>query len=489
MSAVTATARSVLLLTWLAVLGACVSAHPPASNLTASPEQYSAGAAAPTESTADGSTQHLDAGAKPVPDWWGAYRCDVLNALVEEGLAHSPSLAAAQATLKATHEQLRSQIGQNLFPNIDLGFAPSRQRALGIPVLPQPTFLYNVFALEAQATYRFDFFGASINADRALAHQVEQQSFQFDATRRALATNIVIATVNAAVLNETVAADEALVSMAEEYAQQLAAREKLGSVSHDEALAAELSAANLAAALPVTRAQLLAVRHAQAVLLGRTPDQAPLPLPLESLHQPEDVPVSVPSDLLHQRPDILASEAAMHAAANEAGAAAALLYPSFTLSAAYGRGGFDWSTFTSPAGAIWSVGATVTQPLFHGGALRAQKRQYAQLYDASQAAYRQTVLAAFENVADTLASLEADADALDQSRRAAEAALQTRRDTEARYRLGALPWVAALSASQQYESARASLARARGARLADTASLFQSMGEIPVARRHGLFLE
>ena len=428
-------------------------------------------------------------GAKPVPDWWRLYQCEALDALVDEGLAHSPSLAAAQATLKATHEQLRSQIGQNLFPNIDLGFAPSRQRALGIPVLPQPTFLYNVFALEAQASYRFDFFGASINADRALAHQVEQQSFQFDATRRALATNIVMATINAAVLQESVAANDSLVALAEEYAQQLAAREKLGGVSHDEALAAEVSAANLAATLPGLRAQLLAVRHAQAVLLGRTPNQAPLPLALEALHVPEDVPVSVPSDLLHQRPDILASEAAMHAAANEAGAAAALLYPSFTLSAAYGRGGFDWSTFTSPAGAIWSVGATVTQPLFHGGALRAQKRQYAQLYEASQSAYRQTVLAAFENVADTFASLQADTDALDQSRRAADAALQTQSDTEARYRLGALPWVAALSAGQQYESARASLARARGARLADTASLFQSMGEVPVARKHGLFLD
>jgi len=489
MSTAAAALRSALLLAWAAALGACVSAHPPASNLTASPQQYSAHGAAPTESTVDGSTQRLEMGARPAPDWWRLYQCDSLDALVEEGLAHSPSLAAAQATLKATHEQLRSQIGQNLFPSIDVGFAPSRQRALGIPVLPQPTFLYNVFALEAQASYRFDFFGASINADRALAHQVEQQAFQFDATRRALVTNIVIATINASVLQETVAADEALVALAEENAQQLAARERLGSASHDEALATEVSTANLAAALPGLRAQLLAVRHAQAVLLGRSPDQAPLPLPLESLHVPEDVPVSVPSDLLHQRPDILAAEAGMHAAANEAGAAAALLYPSFTLSAAYGRGGFDWSTFTSPAGAIWSVGATVTQPLFHGGALRAQKRQYAQLYEASQSAYRQTVLAAFENVADTLASLEADADALGQSRRAADAALQTQTDTLARYRLGALPWTAALSASQQYESARSALARARGARLADTASLFQSMGEVPVAHKQGLLLD
>jgi NodT family efflux transporter outer membrane factor (OMF) lipoprotein len=472
-----------------AVLAACVGVPKPTVSTAAAPEHYTADGASPTDTTADDTTQHFALGAPPVPQWWQSYRSDALNALVEEGLAHSPSLAASQATLKATHEQLRAQIGQNLFPSIDVGAAPSRQRALEVPVLPQPTYLYNVFALEAQASYRFDFFGASINADRALAHQVEQQRFQFDATRRALATNIVVATIDVAVLNESLSANEALVALAQEYAQQLAAREGLGGVTNDEALAAEANAASLAAALPGLRAQLMAARHAQAVLLGRSPDQAPAPLPLEALHVPKEVPLSVPTDLLHERPDILAAEAAMRAAANEAGAAAALLYPSLTLSAAYGRAGFDWSTFTSPAGTIWSVGATFTQPLFHGGALRAQKRQYAALYEAAQFSYRQTVLAAFENVADTLASLEEDAAALAQSRTAAEAALRVQYDTLARYRLGALPWSATLSAGQQYQSARLGLARARGARLADTATLFQAMGEPPVTRGHGPMLD
>src|ERR1017187_4234420 len=275
---------------------------------------------------------HFAQGTRPTPRWWQAYQSEALNALVEEGLAQSPALASAQATLKATHEALRVQIGDNLYPSVDLGFAPSRQRALTIPNLPQETFLYNVFALEAQASYRFDFFGATLYADRALALQVDQQSFQFDATRRALAANIVIATINAATLNEDLDATETLVSLAEQYAQQLAARERLGGVSHDEALVAEQNAATLAATLPALRAQLLAVRHAQAVLLGRSPDPAPAPLPLATLHLPEEVPVSVPSDLLHQRPDILAAEAGVRSAANQAGAAAALLYPSPPLS-------------------------------------------------------------------------------------------------------------------------------------------------------------
>jgi NodT family efflux transporter outer membrane factor (OMF) lipoprotein len=453
------------------------------------PEQYSAAAHLPDTLSADGSTQRLVSDAPPIPEWWREYRCPELDALVDEALAHSPSLAAARATLKATREQLRAQVGSNLFPSVDLGFAPSRQRALTIPDLPQQTFLYNVFALEAEASYRFDFFGAALNADRALAQQVSEQRYQFDATRRALATNVVIATIDATTLNETVSATEKLVALAQEYAQQLAARDRLGSVSHDDALSAEFSAATLAQSLPALRAQLLAVRHAQAVLLGRSPDRSPAPLPLDALNLPSEVPVSIPGDLLHQRPDILAAEAAMQAAAYEAGAAAALLYPSITLSAAYGRGGFDWSTFTSPAGAIWNFGATISQPLFHGGALRAQKREYADLFEASEAAYRQTVLAAFESVADTLASLEEDADSLTQARRALDAAEQTDNDVQARFRLGAVPWSASLTAAQQHQNALIAVARARGARLSDTASLFQAMGEVPDSHRQSLVFE
>jgi NodT family efflux transporter outer membrane factor (OMF) lipoprotein len=451
-----------------------------------SPEHYSAQARSAQLPAADGVAQRLDAGAKPVPQWWKAYRSDELDALVEEGLENSPSLAAAQSTLKAAREQLRSQVGNSLLPSVDAGFSPSRQRALGFPI-PEleatPTFLYDVFAAEIQTSYTFDFFGAAFLADRALAGQIRQQAYQLEATRRALAANIVTATINAAALQEQVAATEQLVALGEQRAQQTAARYKLGSASRDEMLAAEQDAANAAATLPALRAQALAVRHTQAVLLGRTPDRAPQPLSLDELHLPETVPVSVASELLHQRPDILAAEAAVRATADEAGAATAALFPSLTLSAAYGRGGFDWSTFTSPAGKIWSVGASLTQPLFHGGALLARKRQYEATYEAAVSQYKQTVLSAFQSVADTLDSLDEDANTLVQTKRAESAARETRANTESRYKLGATPFYATLTAGQQYQSAHVQYVRARAARLADTAALFDSMGDPPVERR------
>ena len=125
--------------------------------------------------------------------------------------------------------------------------------------------------------------------------------------------------------------------------------------------------------------------------------------------------------------------------------------------------------------------------MFHGGALRAQKRQYADLFDASESAYRQTVLAAFENVADTLVLPQEEiSNALTQARRAADAA--PRRMSTRRVAIdwglfhGRRPW----QPRSSYQSARVTLARARAARLGDTASLFQAMGEIPSAPHGGL---
>jgi NodT family efflux transporter outer membrane factor (OMF) lipoprotein len=446
-----------------------------------SPASYSVAPEPERLPEADAVQQRLALGARPVPQWWKAYGSPELDQLVEEGLRASPSLAAAQSNLRAAREGLRAQIGESMLPHIDAAFNPQRARTLGLPIFSQPTFLNNVFVAQLQSSYTFDFFGAAFLANRALAGQLRQQVWQLEATRRALATNIVVATINVASLDEQVRAMQSLVELGEERARQLAGRYKSGSATRDEALLAEQDAANAAAALPGLRAQLLAMRHGQAVLLGRTPEHAPPPLSLERLKVPDDVPVSVPSELLHQRPDILASEAAVQAAADAAGAATAALFPSLTLSASYGRASFDWAKLATPAGAVWGVGASLTQPLFHGGALRARKRQYEAQYDTAVAQYQQTVLSAFRNIADTLASLEEDANTLIQTQRAEAAAHDAQSNTDSRYKLGATSFYITLTAGQQYLNAHMQQVRARAARLADTAALLDSMGEPPVA--------
>ncbi|GAB7523892.1 efflux transporter outer membrane subunit [Paraburkholderia sp. 2C] len=475
--ALLAALRVSLLVSLLAsVLAAC--SFGPTGTPPALPEPAHYGAQAQPAQTvaAQGVAQRFAVGAQPVPEWWRLYRSDALDALVDEGLRNSPTLAAADKSLAAAREQLRAQIGSSLLPSIDAGGQVSRQRALAIPEIGPNTFLYNVFVGQLQAQYTFDLFGAVRYANAALAKRVDLQTYQFDAARRALAANIVSAAISAAALDAQVATTERLVTLANEQATDTQRRYALGAVAHGDSLNAQQSAASLAAGLPALRQQALATRHALAVLLGRTPDDAPPALDLAHLQVPEQVPVVVPSDLLRARPDIQAAAAALKAAAADVGVATAQMYPSLTLSASMGQGGFDWPAAVSGAGALWSIAGSLSQPIFHGGALAAQRRAALDTYDATASQYKQTVLSAFRNVADTLAALEHDAQSLDAANTASLAARRGFDETSARYRLGAVPIATLRASEQQFRNARLDEIRYTGARLADTAALFQAMG-------------
>jgi NodT family efflux transporter outer membrane factor (OMF) lipoprotein len=428
---------------------------------------------------AQGVAQRFVAGAQPVPQWWKLYRSDALDALVDEGLRNSPTLAAADRNLAAAHEQLRAQIGSSLLPTIDAGAQVSRQRALAIPEIGPNTFQYNVFVGQLQAQYTFDLFGAVRYANAALAQRVDLQAYQFDAARRALAANIVSAALSAATLDAQATTTGRLVTLANQQAADALRRYALGAVPHSDLLSAQQSAASLAAGLPALRQQALTTRHALAVLLGRTPDQAPPALDLAQLHLPDEVPVVVPSELLQTRPDIQAADAALKAAAADVGVATAQLFPSITLNASMGQGGFSWPAALSGAGALWSIAGSLSQPVFHGGALLAQRRAALATYEASASQYKQTVLSAFQNVADTLAALEHDAQSLDAANEAARAAQRGFDEASARQRLGALPPTAVRTSEQQWRNARLDEIRYTGTRLADTAALFQAMGNPP----------
>ncbi|KAF1056041.1 MAG: Outer membrane protein OprM [Burkholderia gladioli] len=368
---------------------------------------------------AQGVAQRFDVGAQPVPEWWKQYRSPQLDALVDEGLRASPTLAASTHAMQAAREQLRAQVGSSLLPSIDLGGQTSRQRGLGVPNLGPPTALYNLFEGQLQASYTIDLFGASRFANRELQKRVDVTAFQLDSARRALAANIVTATITSAAL-------------ARDQADDATRRNRLGAASRAGMLSAQQSAASLEASLPALRQQWLGARHALAVLLDRTPDQAPADLALADLHLPENVPVAVPSTLLETRPDIRAADASLQAAVAAVGVATAQMFPQISLSASLGQAGFSWPTALSGIGGIWSVGASLSQPLFHGGALLAQRRAAQANYAATVEQYKATVLTAFQNVADSLAALDNDAQALDAPSRAAEAARGASDDTTAR---------------------------------------------------------
>jgi NodT family efflux transporter outer membrane factor (OMF) lipoprotein len=468
-------ARATSLAAILTMTG-CAFAPPAKPPAPPAPNHYAAQSIPSDSVTADGIAQHFSLGARAVPEWWRLYGSDTLDAWVDEGLRNNPSLTATKHTLEAAHQLLRAQVGANMLPSLDVGTQASRQRALGLPEIGPPTNLYDVYAGQLELSYNFDLFGATRHGIEQAAAQVDQQSYEFDAAKRALAANIVIAAINAASLAEQVNTSERLSTLAHEQADLTERSYRLGAASHDDLLTAQQAAASVDTSLPPLRAQAARARHALAVLMGRTPDQAPSDLMLAQLHLPMDVPVSVPSDLLQQRPDVLAADAVVHAASAQVGVATANLFPHISLSASLGSAAFRPSDVFTSAGSIWSAGLSLTQPIFHGGALLAQRRAAIASYNAALAQYQQAVLNAFQNVADTLTALNQDALALQSAQDAARAAEQSFTDADARYRLGAVSYPTAVLSEQHWQSAKLAEIQARAARLADTAALFQAMG-------------
>jgi efflux transporter, outer membrane factor (OMF) lipoprotein, NodT family len=467
--------RSGLLAGAIALAG-CAFAPPTKPPAAPDPRHYTIDVDA-ADSADAGDAQHFQRGAPVVPDWWRRYDSPMLDAWVDEGLRNNASLDAARHTLEAVQQQYRAQVGDTLMPSVDAQGQASRQRALGLPNLGPPTSLYNVYAGQLSLNYDFDPFGSARYGVKRAAAQVDVQAHQLAGARRALAANVVITAIEASAAAEQVQAAARSVALANTQADLVARAYALGAASHDDLLSARQNAAALAVTLPALRTRAIQARHALAVYLGRTPDQAPEVLPLADFQLPPSVPVSVPSDLLRQRPDVLAAEADLHAASAQVGIATANMFPHLSLSASLGSAAFKDSALFASGSKIWSVGLGLTQPIFHGGALRAERKAAIADYDASVARYRQTVLNAFRDVADTLVALQQDADASKAAGVAADTAKQSFDETRARARLGAASHPEQVASEQRWQQARQSAIQSRAAQLTDTAALFQAMGE------------
>jgi len=128
---------------------------------------------------------------------------------------------------------------------------------------------------------------------------------------------------------------------------------------------------------------------------------------------------------------------------------------------------------------IWSVGAGLTQPLFHGGQLQAQKRSAQAAYEAALAAYRQTVLQGLQQVADALRALQQDAIELqsrDQAQRDAHASAEI---AGQRYAAGGISQLVLLDTQRQEMQTSLDRTKVQAQRLADTAALYQALGARP----------
>ncbi len=413
--------------------------------------------------------------------WWTLFHSEPLNALIEQAIAANPSLQAARAALREAQENVYAQEGA-LFPTVDLNGSVTPQRFSGATFGGSGSSFssnseFTLYQASVSVSYTLDVFGGIRRQVESLEAQAEFEHFQLEASYLTLTSNVVTAAVQEASLRAQIAATQDIIDIETQELDVLRQQFELGGASKAAVLAQQATLSQTLATLPPLQKQLAQEHDLLMSLIGRFPSQyAGEAFDLSTLQLPQDLPVSLPSKLVEQRPDVRSSEAQLHEASANIGVATANQLPQFTLSANYGSDALKLASLFGPGTGVWSVAGSVAQTIFDGGTLLHKKRAAVAAYDQAAAQYRNAVLTAFQNVADTLRALQSDADAVNAQFAADLAAADSLDISRKQYQAGAITYTALLNAEQTYQQTRISLVQAQATRYADTAALFQALG-------------
>jgi NodT family efflux transporter outer membrane factor (OMF) lipoprotein len=251
---------------------------------------------------------------------------------------------------------------------------------------------------------------------------------------------------------------------------------RLGQAMRIDVAAGEAALAQVRATLPPLQMQLEQTRDLMRALVGQMPTEEEPTFALEALQLPPEIPLSLPAKIIEQRPDVRAAEAGLHAANALVGVAVAAMLPQFSITGEYGGNATQIPWMFRSGGPFWSLYGDVNQPIFQGGTLLHQERAAKQALKQAAAQYQSTVIAAYQNVADTLHQSLCDADSLSADVKAERSAQVTYDMTRQQAQSGYVDTLTLLGAESAYQQTLLTRVQAQAARYADTVALFQALG-------------
>jgi NodT family efflux transporter outer membrane factor (OMF) lipoprotein len=440
-----------------------------------------------------GNAQRLVMGQDVPFNWWEDFRNPALNTLVEQALRANPTVPAAQAALRQAQELVYAQRGY-FFPTIAADYAFERQQLPGNtatssapgpqgngqniqPSAPAQPVTYNFHTAELTVGYTPDVFGGNRRKVESLVAQAQMQRFELEATYVTLVSNVVAAAIQEASIRAQIAAIRQIIDYNEKSLRVLRDKYQQGYAMRIDVAAQEAQLAQARALLPPLQKQFEQTRDLLRVLVGKFPNQElEQTFTLASLTLPQNLPVSLPSRIIEQRPDVRAAEEQLRSANAQVGVAIASMLPQFSITGAVGGGATEFPWMFRSGGPFWDLIAGVAQPLFAGGTLLHTKRAADQALRQAAAQYQETVLTAYQNVADTLHAMLSDADELAAAVAAERAATVTLDLTHEQMQDGFTDYLTDLSAEIAYQQALLTLVQAQSTRFGDTAALFQALG-------------
>src|ERR1700730_13080859 len=446
-----------------------------------------------------GEAQRFVAGRDIPFEWWELFQSPALDSLIKRAFQANPTVAAAQASLVQAQELVYAQRGY-FFPTVAATGQAERHKVSGntnssstigvqgngTDLLPKredpnqfphnfPSY-YTFYTAELTVGFVPDVFGSNRRQVESLAAQKDAQRFALEATYITLASNVVAAAIQEASLRAQIQATQQIIAADEKALHILRDQFRVGFAMRIDVAAQEAALAQAVSTLPPLRGELEETRDLIRALAGNLPNDSDESFELDAQQLPPVVPLSLPARLIEQRPDVRAAEAQLHAANAQVGVAVAAMLPQFSITGNGGGNADQFSWMFRSGGPFSTIVGGVTQPLFAGGTLLHTKRAADAALKQAAAQYQSTVIAAYQNVADTLHASLSDAEALAADVDAENSAKVTYDLTRRQVEVGYANYLALLSAETTYNQALLTRVQAQATRYGDTIALFQALG-------------
>lgn len=411
-------------------------------------------------------------GVWPDSGWWQSFGSSRLDQLIAQAQKSNDDLAVAIARVREADAQLRIA-GAPLLPTVDLGATATRERA---SVAGRGFNVFNEFNPELTASYELDFWGKN-RAIRDAARAAAAAS-RYDQQTVALTVISSVATTyfQALELRDRLRVAHQNLENGQKVLHGLAAEQAAGTATGLDVAQQETAVALLYAAIPPLEEQFHQSVYALAVLLGETPESLDVAEgALTDLTAPAVI-AGLPSEILTRRPDIAEAEQQLVAANADITAARAALFPSIVLTASGGYESGMLSSLVNPANRIYALSAGLTQPIFHGGALRGELAYSRARYSELLSTYHKTVLTALGNVEGALIAARQTAD---QEARQQDAVAKARRAYEfaqAQMAAGTVNVLTVLNTENALFSAQDSLVQIQYSHLQALVDLYTALG-------------
>ena len=412
--------------------------------------------------------------------WWAVYQDAVLDGLARQVEVSNQNLKASEAAYRAAVAVVQ-QAQAALFPTITFNGSTTRSKASGgsgsgSAARGGGPMAISLYELTLGTTWDIDVWGR-------IRRTIESDVANAQASAGDLASARLSAQAALATAYFQLRVEDELKDLLEDAADGYARSLEITRNKYTAGTAARSDVAQAETQLEATQAQAINVgvqraqlEHSIAVLIGKPPADFAIAHVKRSISEMPVVPPGMPSALLERRPDIAAAERRVAAANAQIGVAIAAYYPDLTLSASYGYLSNKLANLIQASNNLWSLGPQLAETVLDWGARSAQVDAARASYDQSVATYRQTVLAAFQQVEDELAALRILAEQAKAQAVAVKSAKEAERLIFNQYKAGTIDYTSVVTAQVAALSNEEAELTIRQNRLVASVTLIEALG-------------